>query len=136
MPVGEDIPILIPISIIIVVVMLFLLSLFVHFSEQSDIIRMSQTSLDIGDYIINVKFAYENGTNEITFPDESCRDIKKLNMSSNYKTKVSITNLETGESWDCGNLYGAKDIVINNIPTLMIENNKTVPAMVKVSVGK
>ena len=145
MPIGEDIPILIPIAIILVVVMLFLLPLFINFSEQSDIIRMSQTSLDIGEYIIyinsnelgNLNISTLNSYSEASLNcPNKCSKLSKLNISSNYRTSILINDTTSDRCWCWGNIYEAKDVVITNIPTLIIENEKTIPAMVKVSVSK
>ena len=136
MPIGEDIPILIPISIVLVVFLLFLFTLFTNFSEQSEIVRMSQTSLNIGEYLINVQFKEEDG---IASPSDShwgCHDLNELNISSNYQTQINITNLETGRWWCWGSMYKAKDVVTNNFPVLIVEDGKTMPAKVVVSVGK
>ncbi len=136
MPVGEDIPMLIPISIVLVVFLLFLFALFANFSEKSEIVKMSQTTLDIGEYIINIQFAEEYGISSPPQSQWGCRDISELNISPNYKTKINITNLETGRWWCWGDISNSKEIVTNNLPTLIIENGKTIPALVSVSVGK
>jgi hypothetical protein len=53
MPVGEDIPMLIPISIVLVAFIIFLVTLISNFSEQTEIVKLSQVSTNIGDYLLN-----------------------------------------------------------------------------------
>ena len=136
MPIGEDVPMLIPVSIVLVVFVLFLFSLFTGFGEKSEIVRMSQVSLNIGEYMLNIKYPHAQG---IVSPPEShwgCKHISELNISSNYLLHVNITRLDTNRWWCWGNVRDSKTVVTNAFPTLMIIGNNTIPAKVVVSVGK
>ncbi|MCD6575885.1 MAG: hypothetical protein J7K73_01860 [Nanoarchaeota archaeon] len=135
MPIGEDVPILVPISIILVVFILFLFSLFLHSAEQDEIIQMSQEATTIGNYIINQKF---NNTIGITSPPNiwGCKNISEIGIHSKQKIKVNITNEENGRWWCWGNIEDSTKLVTIKIPTLITYKNETIPATVVVSVGK
>ncbi len=135
MPVGENIAVLIPLSIILTVTLLFVFSLFIQFSERMDIVKMSQTSLNVGEYVINDEFHYKNG---IALPENhwGCGKISELNITSNYKVKINITNLETGRWWCWGNVDGADKVVVNSLPTLIIKGENVSLAKVSIIVGK
>jgi hypothetical protein len=140
MPIGEDVPMLIPISIVLVVFILFLFTLFTNFSEQSEIVRMSQTSLNIGERLINIKFATMTGINGTLLGNiHNCANYKisALDISSNYKVMINITDkVNQSRFWCWGTVKDAEEVVTNRLPTLIIENNKTIPAMVVISIGK
>lgn len=125
MPLGEDVPILIPISIVLVIFILSLFALYSNFSERTEIVEMSQKSLNIAEYIISnedINFKFEN----------TCRKLEELNISSNYKVQINVTNLDNNR-WDCwGGIVDSRIVVRNSIPLLIDgELNKVV-----VSVGK
>lgn len=152
MPIGEDIPILIPISIVLVVFLLFLFTLFINFSNSTDIVKMSQISLDIGDYIITAHpnistgLGMLNGTNlfshKYKWAKDKCAEnncthsyIKYLsNISAPYKLSIKIKTNKT--CWCWGEIKNSKDVVVNNFPVLIINESKTIPGVVIVSVGK
>lgn len=152
MPIGEDIPILIPISIILVVFLLFLFALFTNLSSNTDIIKMSQTSLSIGDYVINAHpnisagLGMLNGTalysEKYKWAKDHCSEndcahsyMKHLsNISAPYKLSIKIKTNQT--CWCWGEIKDSKEVVTNNFPTLIINKSKTIPAVVIVSVGK
>lgn len=143
MPIGEDIPMLVPISIVLVVFLIFILSLFSNFSEQYDIIKMSQNSILIGDYIVNVKFAAETGKLSLqklgeNFTGCSYQNWSKLNITSNYQVIVNITDIESNKSWCWKNFYksDAKTSVSNSFPVLLTDGNLTHLGQVKVVVNK
>ena len=137
MSIGEDIPILIPISIILVVFLIFLISLLAGLSDQSEMLKMSQTSINVGRYVVNEKFSNSLGT-IIPPPSDhfGCHDISELNISSNYKLKINITNLETGRYWCWGDISGSRNLVTNSFPVIIINNTWRNSAKVIVSVGK
>lgn len=109
MPVGEEVPILIPVSIILVIFILALFTLYINFSNQTEIVEMSQKSLTIAEYVI------KNG---------GC--LEDLQISSNYKIYIRIGD----EIW--GDIEGSNTVVVNSMPFLMNGN----PSKVVVSVGK
>ena len=152
MPIGEDIPILIPLSIILVVFLLFLFTLFANTTNSTSIIKMSQTALNIGDYILykhpdlSSASGLLNGTSLYSKKYEWAKDrcsenacahskIKYLsNVSSPYKISIKI---KTNQScWCWGETKDSKEVVTNNFPTLIINKSRTMPAMVIVSVSK
>ena len=142
MPIGEDIPMLIPISIVLVIFLLFLFSLFTNFSDQSNIIKMSQVSLNIGEYLINTNSdnfgnILSSKLNEYNYAKHDCfNKLSELDMSSNYKVRIKIEDFTRNDVYCWGNVQHSNDVVTNSLPTLIIENGQTRPAMVIVSVGK
>ena len=142
MPIGEDIPILIPISIVLVIFLLFLFTLFTSFSDQSNVIKMSQTSLNIGEYIINTNsdtFGHllNSKLEDYNYAKQDCfNKISELDLSSNYKVRIRIEDPVMNEVYCWGTIQHSKGVVTNQFPTLIIENGQTRPAMVVVSVGK
>ena len=152
MPIGEDVPMLIPVSIVLVVFVLFLFSLFTGFGEKSEIVRMSQVSLNVGEYIINAhprisaEFGMLNGTYlysnsfSIKWARDNCPNNCKnssarylMNFSSSYPIAVKI---EAGDSCWCWEELKTETVVVNTFPVLILNNSKTIPAKVVVSVGK
>ena len=124
MPLGEDIPILIPISIVLVVFILSLFTLYSNFSDRTEIVEMSQKSLNIAEYIIANK--------EIIKFSGYCENLNEWNISSNYKVQINVTNLESYEGGCWGNVKNSNTVVTNSLPFL-IENEL---AKVVVSIGK
>lgn len=122
MPIGEDIPILIPISIVLVVFILSLFTLYTNFSNQTEIVEMSQKSLNIAEYVIK--------NEQLIDFNEECLELEELNISSNYKIQINVTNFDR---WACfGNISNSETVVSNSLPFLRNEElNKVV-----VNVGK
>jgi len=143
MPIGEDIPMLIPISIVLVIFLVFVLSLFANFSEQHDIVKMSQSSLTTGSYLINVKFGTRTGMLDISklgYNFTVCRDISQLNISSSYQMRINISDTTSGKNWcwDNTNSYSKEPTtsVSNNFPVLFLNDTTTEFGQVKISVSK
>ncbi len=109
MPVGEEVPILIPVSIVLVVFILALFTLYINFSNQTEIVEMSQKSLNVAEYVIK---------------NEGC--LEDLQISSNYKIHIKVGN----DVW--GDINNSNVVVINSMPFLI--NGKL--SNVVVSVGK
>ena len=125
MPLGEDIPILIPISIVLVVFILSLFTLYSNFSDRTEIVEMSQKSLNIAEYIIANKEIIE-------FSNGYCRNVNEWNISSNYKVYITVMKIEDN-SFSCwGNIKNSNTVVTNSLPFL-IEDDL---AKVVVSIGK
>jgi len=140
MPIGEDIPMLIPTALVLVVFLVFVLSLFASYSEQQDITKMSQNSLNIGSYVINSKFNAPLGQidmNKLGTNFSYCKKLSELNISSTYKILVNISTSDKKWCWD--NYYSISDAKIsvsNNFPILLINNTTTEFGQVKVSASK
>lgn len=150
MPVGEDIPMLVPVSIVLVVFILFLFSLFSNFGENSEILRMSQVSLNVGEYLINshpklsMNFGMLNGTylysDSLKWAKSHCPDDCKnsrldylSNISSSYPLEIKIISDE--DCW-CWNEIKTEILVVNTFPVLISNGSKTIPAKMVVSIGK
>jgi len=140
MPIGEDIPMLIPTALVLVVFLVFVLSLFANYSEQQDITKMSQNSLDIGSYVINSKFNAPLGQidlNKLGTNFSYCKKLSELNITSSYKVLVNISTSDKKWCWD--NYYSISDVrvsVSNIFPTLLLNNTTTEFGQVKISVSK
>ena len=99
---GEDVPMLIPISIILVVFVIFLVSLFSGFIDQNEIIRMSQSSVNLGGSVINV-FSDESGQISLDKlqeqTDGKCIKLSRLGIDTKFKARVEIESGALGKSW-------------------------------------
>lgn len=137
MPIGEDIPMLIPVSIVIAVFLTFLFSLFINSTDRFEIIKMSQTSLTICEYTIK-KFSNNYTALELSELGEEncpkCSELKELNISSNYKIKIVINSTEG--CWCWGKELDGEKVVVNSMPILIFKDWKTFPGMVSVYVWK
>jgi hypothetical protein len=142
MSIGEDIPMLIPTSIVLVTFILFVMSLFGSFSEKFDAARMSQASLTTGDYLVNVRFSTGTGEldldglgNDFTF----CRDIAQINITSNYQLAINISDASGRYwCWDNTNSFSRepRTQITNILPVLLSNSTDTINGQVKISVGK
>lgn len=139
MPIGEDIPMLIPISIILTVIVLFLFSVFITISEKNDIVRMSQVSLDVADRVININFTDGFGNinssiyNRIGV-NSSNKNWALLGINVNYKMKINISDSVNGRYWCWKNTNaGPEDnSITNSIPVMLV--NETHKDLGKVTV--
>jgi hypothetical protein len=150
MPVGEDIPMLIPIAIVLVMFLLFVLSLFTNFSDQQDIVKMSQVSIGVSDYIINrwptgASIGELNLTkiNSTCHSTPECCDFEALQYISpnqSYRIVITITDKSSGNWWCWDNIkpYSKKatTAVVNSFPVLLLNDTSTDYGQVKVSVAK
>jgi hypothetical protein len=145
MPIGEDIPMLIPIAIVITVFVLFLLSLFINFSERNEVIRMSEAALDVGDLSINVLFASNFGTVNQTKLEklgytQHCMDLSKINISVNYQTQINVSKTNSNEwwCWDNTNSYSKepKTEIKKLIPVIIKNSTAASAAKLEVTIGK
>lgn len=141
MPIGEDVPMLIPISIVLTVFVLFFIFLFINFSERNEIIRMSEAAMDISDLSANIIFSDSLGRIDEDKLGSSghCKELSDINITPNYHTKINISK-STGEywCWDNTNYYSdkPKSVVTKAIP-ILIEDNYTITAgKLVVSIGK
>ena len=148
MPVGEDIPMLIPIAIVLVMFLLFVLSLFTNFSEQQDIVKMSQVSTGISDYMINTWFVGASTgklnltkiSSKFSGCNPSCCGLESLYISPSYQVKINITDTSSGNwwCWTNTNSYSANvtTAVVNSFPVLLLNDTSTDYGQVKVIVAK
>lgn len=147
MPLGEDIPMLIPISIVLTVFIVFLIALISNFSEQADIVRTSQVSLNMGDYLVNAHpqlslgMSKLNGTylNSQTFPRVNCPNncgssgLSQL-LNTSYSNIAVMIETDTG-CW-CWNTASGNKVITNTFPALIVNGSRTIPARVVVSVAQ
>jgi hypothetical protein len=152
MPIGEDIPLLIPISIVLVVFIVFLVSLFINFTNQNELVLMSQNSITTGNYFVsylgdgkgNLDFqvlkeyskSSKGGCDDQCLNGKCC-DLEGLNYRSNFKTKINFTNLESGECWCWSNNNEFPErMIVNSYPVLISDGANTTLGKVTVSVGR
>jgi hypothetical protein len=145
MPVGEDIPMLIPISIVLVIFIIFLVTLISNFSEQTEIVKLAQVSTNIGDYLLNnhpnlsLGRARLNGTWLETHGYEKSRcatktcNISDIGLLVNTSARISV-RIETADACWCWSEVNGEQRITNSFPALIINNSKTIPAKVVVSV--
>jgi hypothetical protein len=145
MPIGEDIPMLIPIAIVITIFVMFLISLFINFSDRNEVIRMSEAALNVGDLSTNVLFASDFGTVNQTKLEklgytQHCMDLSKLNISVNYQTHINIskTNSTDWWCWDNTNSYSKKPKteIKKMIPIIITNSTDASAARLEVTIGK
>jgi len=143
-PIGEDIPLLIPISIILVVFIVFLVSLFSNFIDQNEVVRMSQTSITTGNYFIEL-FSDEKGSlvleelNRHNSCKNKCCNFKSFGFYSNFKTNVKIES--GGVYWCWSNVNSKYDTspekrIVNSFPVLIADGYETEVGKVTVGVWK
>ena len=143
MPIGEDIPLLIPISIVLVVFVIFLVSLFSNQIEQTEIIEMSQEASVAGNFILNSFSDIEgnldtsklNGYCEYLCSIGDCCRLKYLNYYSNYETKITIEANGDCWCWD-NNAYFSEQKVTSTFPIQVKDGNNQFLGQVIVNVGK
>jgi hypothetical protein len=143
MPIGEDVPMLIPVSIVLTIFVLFLFSLYINFSERNEVLRMSETGLDLADLTTNIIFAENLGRLNLTKIKAKavlhiCTDISKLGLDANYYTKINISKSNTTYWW-CWQNEKARDVtsqVTKEVPVLIIENNRSYAGKVEIVVSK
>ena len=142
MPIGEDLPMLIPISILITVIVLFIFGVYTNMTEQDELIRMSQISLDTIDYTANIMLSDGSSNLEYSFErfntSRICHDMDYKNITVNYKVKINVSDSDTGRSWCWDNYDNApeEESIVNTIPIMIINGSKTDLGEVTVSVGK
>ena len=142
MTVGEDVPILIPISIVLTIFLLFMVSLFVNFSQQSDMLQMSQVAQNLAEYMINIQFPAGSGMlSYIKLGPQMgvCGDLKWLNITSNFRTTVNITDVGNKNYWCFTNSNSNKKVTTSLTiiaPVLMYGNNQTNMSKVTISVSR
>ena len=143
MPIGEDIPMLIPVSIILTVIVLFLLGTFADIGEKNDLVRMSQTSLDTLDYASNILFSDGHGNMDYNKlralgAAYSCQSFTRLNLTMNYKMKINVSDSISGKYWCWKNMDDdpEKNSITNYMPTIIINDTNKNLGKVTVIVSK
>lgn len=148
MPVGEDIPMLIPISIVLVVFVLFLIGLFSNFIDASDAIRISQESVLIKNSFIN------NMSNNLGMIDRQtlssysyCKNpasyMSSCNLSrlgiygAKFKVGINLTDISSNTFWYWSNTKSFNETaLVTETPILITNNSQTNLAKVVITVGK
>jgi hypothetical protein len=145
LPLGEDLPMLVPISIVITIFVVFLLTLFVNMANQTEIVKMSQVAIDTSEYIANIKFAGTLGNLDYkrinsTGKESTCKDLNNLNISVNYQMKINVSDISKSKwwCWDNVNSYSKEptDVVNFMLPILIENQNLTDLGKVTVVVSK
>jgi len=139
MPIGEDIPMLIPISILITVIVLFVFGMYTNITEQNELVRMSQVSMDTVDYIANIK--YGDGLGNINYSKLGVSNISKtwdtLKITVNYKMNISVYDSTVNKIWWWTNINEAPEkSIVTSIPFVIINGNNTDLGKVTVIVSK
>jgi hypothetical protein len=139
MPIGEDIPMLIPISILITVIVLFIFGVYTNMTEQNELIRMSQVSIDTVDYIANIKYGDDRGNlnRSKLGANLTTKDWTYLKMNVNYKMNITIYDYTTKATWTWRNFEGdIEKSVVTSVPINIFNGNTTNLGKVTVSVSK
>ncbi|MDD5182154.1 MAG: hypothetical protein PHC66_03220 [Candidatus Nanoarchaeia archaeon] len=142
MPIGEDIPMLIPISILLTVVVLFVFSMFISITSQNELIRMSQLSMDTMDYVANIKFSDGFGNLDYdkfgTYFLGICKDVDRFNITANYKVNITVYDSTSNRIWCWHNTdeEAYKNSIVNTLPFIIKHDNETHFGQVTVVVGK
>lgn len=140
MPLGEDVPMLVPISIVLTVMVLFLIGVFMNMAEQNQIVRMSQMSLDTMNYLTNVVFADEFGNLDYDKLGTGwgCQSLDDLNITVNYRMKINVSDSANNRwwCWENNNFKNSKTTITNAVPVIILNNEKTDLGKVSVSVSK
>ena len=141
MSIGEDVPMLVPVSIVLTIFLLFIFFLFANSSENFDIVKMSQTSLSVGDYIIKIT---NSGINTLSKEkldslggncNYKCASLKEVNITSNYKLYVYVKD-SNGNCWCWGKEKDSTKAVSNALPVLIKEKDKLILGKVTAVVSK
>jgi hypothetical protein len=141
MPVGEDLPMIVIVSIVIVSFLIFMLFLFSN-HWNNDAIQISQYSINLGKYVISHtqdKIPNVLLTNKINKYlgncSIKCSSFKKANVTSRYKSKVIITD-EDNNCWCMGYGSPSKSRMIITFPVLINESSRLCLGKVKVIAGE
>jgi len=93
MLVGEEIPLLIPFSVVFVVFILFTLVLFSDIGKYDYIYK----TIDMQDIIyLKILQTYGDGFGGLNIESSKCTHLNRLNLTSSYSIKMSLDN---GACW-------------------------------------
>ncbi|MCD6547526.1 MAG: hypothetical protein J7K22_03170 [Nanoarchaeota archaeon] len=117
MSLGEDIPILIPISIALTIFVFFTMLTTSNISEKYEAVKMSQKALTIGEYVIT-KYSNEIGLIQKDKLGNGncshCKTINNLNITTKYKLKIIIK--ENQSCWCWGKDFNTKSATKIELP--------------------
>lgn len=124
MPIDEDLLVMAPIAIALVLFLVMTVNIIVDFQAKRVAVEQTETALAIGQLIaLNSRGVIK----EVDLPR-----FLQVN-SSEYNVAVNLTDLTSGASWLVGQSNGSAVI---SIPVLLEKiNNATVPAKLFVRVG-
>jgi hypothetical protein len=118
MPIGEDLPALIPISVAIAILVIGLTGLYVNYVQKTEANSLHRAGLNVAE-----RFAYQ-GNGLISAASLDC---SHLNASSaGYDFRINVSDLENGQSTACGRELNYSVTV--SVPVLILQPNGTTDA--------
>lgn len=138
---GEDLPAIVPISIILTIFVMFFLSSLSFFLEKPKMVSLREESFFIEDMVIK---KYGDGKSFLNrtklFDPNSSTSLSKLGLNDRKPTMIKIRDLENENYWIINNtnLENMKEreyVLTSTYPTLIKQNGETSLSKIHIWLG-